>query len=337
MSVFNWSQTADNNATADLTINWQEGQAPSTINDSARAMMAALAKYRDDITGAIVTSGTATAYTLSTFSQFDTPAHLNGQIVAFTPHATNGPGPVTLSVDSLGAKPLRSAPNMELQSGVLIQGTPYVALYNNTDGAFYLQGNAGSTYGIPLGASLDFWLPTAPSSAFVFPVGQAISRTTYSALFAAVGTTYGAGDGTTTFNLPDLRGRVVASPDNMGGIDIGRLSASGSMASVRNALGGSGGASAITLSTENLPPYTPSGSNGAVNVTVSSTSGDFARVTGGNPGFSGSAQEGMTPSTVTSTGTVSGQVFTGNPQGGKSAAVDNMQPAILANRIMRII
>ena len=38
-------------------------------------------------------------------------------------------------------------------------------------------------------------------------IGSAVSRTTYAALFAAIGTTYGAGDGTTTFNLPDLRGR----------------------------------------------------------------------------------------------------------------------------------
>ena len=54
-----------------------------------------------------------------------------------------------------------------------------------------------------------------PNSSFVFPVGQAISRTTYSALFAIMGTTHGSGDGSTTFNLPDKRGRVVAAPDPM--------------------------------------------------------------------------------------------------------------------------
>jgi hypothetical protein len=45
MSVGQWSTTAANNATADPSINWQEGQAPSTVNDSARAMMAALALW----------------------------------------------------------------------------------------------------------------------------------------------------------------------------------------------------------------------------------------------------------------------------------------------------
>src|SRR6266581_249095 len=124
MTLYKWSQTAANNATADASVNWQEGQAPSSVNDSARAMMASVAKYRDDVSGAIVTSGTSTAYAVSSYEAFDTLAHLNGQIIAFTPHATNG-STVTLNVDGLGGKPLRSAPNAELPSGVLIQGTPY--------------------------------------------------------------------------------------------------------------------------------------------------------------------------------------------------------------------
>jgi microcystin-dependent protein len=53
--------------------------------------------------------------------------------------------------------------------------------------------------------------------------GQAISRTTYSALFTALSTTYGAGDGSTTFNLPDLRGRAAFGKDNMGGTAASRI------------------------------------------------------------------------------------------------------------------
>src|SRR5271156_2080280 len=103
MTLYKWSQTASSDATADSTINWAEGQAPSSVNDSARAMMAATAKYRDDIAGAIVTAGSSTAYTVSSYQVFDTLAHLNGQMIAFTPHTTNG-ATVTLNVDSLGAK-----------------------------------------------------------------------------------------------------------------------------------------------------------------------------------------------------------------------------------------
>ena len=53
MTLYKWSRVAASDATADSSINWQEGQAPSSVNDSARAMMAATAKYRDDIAGAI--------------------------------------------------------------------------------------------------------------------------------------------------------------------------------------------------------------------------------------------------------------------------------------------
>jgi hypothetical protein len=156
MTLYRWSQTASADASADSTINWAEGQAPSSVNDSARAMMAATAKYRDDVAGAIVTTGTSTAYTVSSYQVFDTLAHLGGQMIAFTPHVTNGAGPVTLNVDSLGAKPLRTSPGVELLAGTIIQGTPYVAVYNNGDGAFYLQGFFGNPYNVPLAAGMDY-------------------------------------------------------------------------------------------------------------------------------------------------------------------------------------
>lgn len=69
-------------------------------------------------------------------------------------------------------------------------------------------------------------LPYAGSPAptgYLLCDGAAISRTTYSDLFGLVGTTYGVGDGSTTFNIPDLRGRVIAGLDNMGGSAAGRL------------------------------------------------------------------------------------------------------------------
>jgi Microcystin-dependent protein len=52
--------------------------------------------------------------------------------------------------------------------------------------------------------------------------GAAVSRTAYAALFAAIGTTYGAGDGATTFALPDLRGEFVRGFDDGRGVDSGR-------------------------------------------------------------------------------------------------------------------
>ena len=87
--LYTWSQTAASNANADSTINWAEGQAPSSVNDSARALMAGVAKYRDDISGAIITGGSSVSYTVTSYEVFDSVAHMNGQMIAFTPHVTS--------------------------------------------------------------------------------------------------------------------------------------------------------------------------------------------------------------------------------------------------------
>jgi phage-related tail fiber protein len=63
---------------------------------------------------------------------------------------------------------------------------------------------------------------TAPAG-FLKANGAAVSRTTYAALFAALGTSYGAGEGTTTFNLPDLRGQFLRGFDDGAGVDSGRV------------------------------------------------------------------------------------------------------------------
>lgn len=321
MPFYNWSQTAGSNASADATINWAEGQAPSTINDSARAMMAALAKYRDDITGSVATGGTSTAYTVTSNSTFDTLAHLANQIIAFTPHTTNG-ATVTLNVDGLGAKPLRSAPSTELLAGVLIQGTPYIAIYNNSDGAFYLQSFYGNPYNVPLASGMDYWGSSAPNSSFAFGYGQAISRTTYSTLFAIMGTTYGTGDGSTTFNIPDMRGRVAAGKDDMGGSAASRLTTATMSGS---GLGATSSATETkTLSTANLPPYTPSGSVSQTGATTAGTGGATGGLVGGGTVF------------VTGSGTVSAS-FTGTAQGGTSTAFSIVQPTIICNYIIRVL
>lgn len=60
---------------------------------------------------------------------------------------------------------------------------------------------------LPAGSSISGYWSSAPSG-YLLEDGSAVSRTTYAALFAAIGTTYGAGNGSTTFNLPDSRGRA---------------------------------------------------------------------------------------------------------------------------------
>ncbi|MEN4984025.1 phage tail protein [Acinetobacter modestus] len=83
----------------------------------------------------------------------------------------------------------------------------------------FLGGN--STLVLP-GTTVLWCAPTVPTG-YLELAGQAISRTTYSALFSLFGTTYGSGNGSTTFNLPDLRGEFVRGWDHTRGIDSGRV------------------------------------------------------------------------------------------------------------------
>ncbi len=137
MTLYTWSKTGPNNSTADSTINWAEGQSPSSVNDSARATMAAVAKFRDDNNGSITTGGTSTAYTATSNQAFDTLAHLDQQQITIVPHTTSGLSP-TLNLDILGAKPMRQSSGVSLPIGSLVQGTPYRFTYYNTAGEFIL-------------------------------------------------------------------------------------------------------------------------------------------------------------------------------------------------------
>lgn len=108
--------------------------------------------------------------------------------------------------------------------------------------------------GVPIGGVLPYAGSTAPTN-FLLCYGQAISRVTYADLFTVTGTTYGVGDGSTTFNLPDLRGRVGAGKDDMGGVSANRLTGlSGGVDG--DILGGTGGSQSHVLTTAQLAAHT---------------------------------------------------------------------------------
>jgi microcystin-dependent protein len=74
---------------------------------------------------------------------------------------------------------------------------------------------------VPPGTVIYVAMNTAPTG-YLKCNGAAVSRTTYAALFAVIGTTFGAGNGSTTFNLPDLRGEFIRGWDDGRGVDSGR-------------------------------------------------------------------------------------------------------------------
>lgn len=198
-----------------------------------------------------------------------------------------------------------------------------------------VSGNADTVDGyhyfdlMPLGAGIDFWLPTLPSSNWMFANGQAISRTTYAALFAQMGTTFGAGDGTTTFNLPDKRGRTTAGKDDMGGTSADRLTnQSGGLNG--DVLGAAGGAERHTLALSEAPNVTGTiglhgGENGSFFVNVG---GAFSAP----QGYTG--QYKAPPASTPGSQSVLNSIVFNNGGGGGSH--NNVQPTIVANYIIKV-
>lgn len=281
------------------------------VDDNFRMLGALIAALREASGwgGLKLTSvaGSATAITASVAAQgsitMAPAAYSTGMRFHFIPAASNT-GAATLNVNSLGAK------NIFLNGAALVGyelliNRPVAVEYDGTQ--FNLIAGAHGGDGTPVSTVRAFAGTTAPNS-HLFCYGQAISRTTYADLFAIVGTTYGSGDGSSTFNLPDLRGRVVAGQDDMGGSSANRLT--GVTGSVDgDTLGGTGGAETHTLTTSEMPAHTH---------TITS----YDEVDPGTANSAGvNASGGETTVTTNSTG------------GG--GAHNNVQPTLILNYIIK--
>ena len=146
--VWSWSTTAASNDSADASINWTEGQAPSTVNNSARAEMAAQAKYLLDAHGAVATTGAADTYSVSTNSTV--AALRDGLGLSLVINATST-GASTLNVDGLGAKAIRKitgAGEVAIGAGDVVAAGHYIFNYdasaNSAAGAWILLNPAPS-------------------------------------------------------------------------------------------------------------------------------------------------------------------------------------------------
>jgi microcystin-dependent protein len=113
--------------------------------------------------------------------------------------------------------------NGSLVNNILLREGGSIKLYNNS--GTLLQSTLISALISPSGLVSPFAMNTPPSG-WLECNGAAISRSTYSVLFSAISTTWGVGDGSTTFNIPDLRGEFIRGFDNGRGIDSGRAFAS---------------------------------------------------------------------------------------------------------------
>jgi hypothetical protein len=134
VAIQNWSTTAADNDDADATISWVENQVPSTVNNSARAMMAAVAAWRDAMGGAKTSGGAANAYTLTT--GLSLAAYSNGLLLAMEANHTNS-GASTIAIDGLSAKNLKTTTGAALGSGAITSGGIYLLVYES--GADFVQ------------------------------------------------------------------------------------------------------------------------------------------------------------------------------------------------------
>jgi microcystin-dependent protein len=247
-----------NTATANIPMG---GFRHTNLGDAAALTQALTAKQHINNAGQYCTvSGTANVITLTT--GFSTSAYTAGQTFSFIVGSTNT-GSVTVNVDSLGAKSLVRADgsNTALEPGDLGAGALVEIQYDGT--RFQLRGpsttatSADVLARIVKAGSIVAWPHSTVPAGWLECYGQAISRTTYAELYAAIGTTYGVGDGSTTFNLPDMRGRSIFGEDDMGGSSADRITTSGAGFN-GDTLGATGGAETVTLARANLPNETVS-------------------------------------------------------------------------------
>jgi microcystin-dependent protein len=188
----------------------------------------------------------------------------------------------TLDEDDLGSDSPVSPPSQQSVKAYVDEGiAAAVAAAEAAAAAAEAAANAYTTAYLPPGA-ISPYAGTAAPTGWLLCFGQAVSRTTYAALFTAIGTTYGAGDGTTTFALPDLRGRAVAGKDDMGGVAASRITASGTgNPGVNGAnLGAAGGGDRHTLTVAQMPAH-----NHATNGAGGAAGGSFVSHNANGAGF----------------------------------------------------
>ncbi|AQX18848.1 Phage Tail Collar Domain [Bartonella sp. CDC_skunk] len=240
-SIYDWSLIAAENARADEIINWAEGQPPSSVNDSARAMMQRVKEYLSDIGGTVEVKFTITAEEKEE-SKKKTSIHLttkapyaayqNGIVLRFKAQETNV-GATSVVLNQLSSQPiykgtqegLRPLTGGEMQKEGLYELIYYSEIGEKKEEGWYLTNPAvvlPKVSVFPSGFIASFATEKIPDE-WLLCDGKAYARGEYASLFEAIGEVWGKGDGTTTFNVPDFRGMFLRGLDSGKGIDKDRI------------------------------------------------------------------------------------------------------------------
>jgi microcystin-dependent protein len=305
----NWNESDASNITA-APDGAPEGMAPSGVNDVLRAHQGAIKRWYSWSTPKL-TAGTSTAYTLS--YGVAPGALVDGMTHLVEFHTANGAAP-TLNVNLLGAVPLhyysygawRAVPATLFGANAVFR-----LAYNQSAGSFRLFGLQDRT-----GVVENFAGATAPAGSLLC-YGQAVSRTAYAGLFAALGTAHGVGDGSTTFNLPDLRSRATIGKSDMGGSEVGVLDGTVPRSTLGGAMGSQYNTAVTTVSGSATGSMTGTADGDTANEVASAVSGTGAKAL-------------VHTHFVTVSGTLSVSAS------GTSGAFSIVQPSRVMNQIIRI-
>jgi microcystin-dependent protein len=342
-SIYDWTISPDSNATNDGDINWVEFQDPATVNNSARRMMGRLAETLDDMAPIRTSTGVGNAYAITVASSPGTVTLADGFIAAFVADKANTAGGCTLAVNAFASVPLRAQTGTNMPASAIQSGAVIIAYYKTSTNEF-LALNTGAMTNAWLTAfqSTDLtarllkvgtvlaWPGSNLPGGYLYADGSTVSRTTYAELFTAYGTTYGVGDGSTTFGLPDYRGRALFGRDDMGGSAANRITNAAS-GITGTTLGATGGAQTITLARSALP-----------NVTLATDSqGNHTHTFAGNVSAGGaggvetSSSHGTPNNPATTSSNGAHTHTTDSINGGVTqTAVNNMSPAAICNYII---
>ena len=200
---------------------------------------------------------------------------------------------------------------------------------------------------------IRIWTNASLPSGFLWCDASAVSRTTYADLFATIGTTFGVGDGSTTFNLPDLRGRVPVGKDDMnntvgtGGGAASRVTSAGSGVDGAT-LAASGGAQTHTLITAEIPVHNhtltdpghthtvtdPTHTHNLLDVSSAAGAGNYISPSG-TVASAYTAKGSMVQASSTGITNVSNTTGITLANTGSGSAHYNMQPSLILNYIIR--
>lgn len=207
------------------------------------------------------------------------------QLYSFTNATAANTGPATLSISGgapVSIKKVIDGVKTALAVGDIPTNAAFIAFYDGVD-FILLNTNIPNTAG-----KISYFARNTAPVGYLKANGATISRTVYATLFAAIGTTFGVGDGTTTFGIPDLRGEFLRGWDDARGVDAGRAFGSAQAEETKSHAHTASETSA-GAHTHTIPANTSGGSSGAT----------FA-----------SSQDSLNPSSFQSTGSAGAHTHT---------------------------